>query len=133
MKRASFWLFVIGSAALFAYLFDLVFLSRSNLPGPLKAPVAQAPGRPIFLPTQFPAPKTKNSRNYTNEEIYQNLQKQTVKMGIEDIVSPKDKNSQNSSLPPWLRKEDEGVYLEGGTPALLKNEKPKKAGESNGE
>ena len=124
MKKASFWLFVIGSAALFAYLFDLVFLSRP-IPGPLKAPMAQAPGRPIFLPSQLPTPQTKSPRNYTNEEIYRELQKQTVKMGIKDIVSPEDKNSQNSALPPWLKKEDQGVYLEGGTPSLLKSNQGK--------
>ena len=122
MKRASFWLFVLGSAALFAYLFDLFFLSSPNLAGPLKAPMVQAPGSPILSTAQLPVPESKSSRNYTNEEIYRNLQKQTVKMGIEDIVSPKDKNSQNSSLPPWLRKEDDGVYLEGGTPSLLKKQ-----------
>ncbi len=129
MKRASFWLFVIGSAALFAYLFDLVFLSNPKLSSVSHHSIAQAPGNPIFSPLKMPSPPNTNERHYTNEELYRNLQKQTVKMGIQDIVSPKDKNSQTDSLPPWLRKEDKGVYLEGKTPALLKNGKPRKGTE----
>ncbi len=125
MRRASFWMFVIGSAALFAYLFDLVFLSTPKLSSAVPRPLSKAPGIPIFSPLKMPAPPNKNERNYTNEELYHNLQKQTVKMGIQDIVSPNEKNSQNDSLPPWLKKEDKGVYLEGKTPSLLKDKTKK--------
>ncbi len=123
MRRASFWFFLIGSAAVFAYLLDLVFLSTPKLSRSSPRPLAEAPGNPIFSPLKIKKGTVPiSSRAYTNEEIYRNLQKQTVKMGIEDILSPKEKNSQNDSLPPWLRKKDDGVYLKGKTPALLKKD-----------
>ncbi len=78
---------------------------------------------------RMPQAETSHSRPYTNEELYRDLQKQTVKMGIQDILPPNskegDQDSDASPFSPGLfqNSKDKGVYINGKTPGSLKNSK----------
>jgi hypothetical protein len=129
MRRFSFWLFVIGAAALCAYLLDSIFLSSSLLKEGPARPLSRAPGNPIFSSLKMPETKTLPSHSYTNEEIYRNLQKQTLNMGIQEIIPGNSKEESQDSgdfpLSPGLfqNQKDNGVYIKGKTPTSLKDAK----------
>lgn len=122
---------MLGTAALCAYIFDSMILAQklsvSLNAAQDKSPVNfHATGSPILSPISASPSEAQAASSYTNEDLYKNLQKQTVKMGIKDILpgGSKDEGGVGSSPFPsdlFQSQKDNGIYLKGKTPALLKD------------
>lgn len=125
MKRLSFWLFVIGSAALFAYVLDSVFLASPKFQSEPQNFAHEAPGQPILSTLKMPRNQNPPGPSYTNEEIERDIQNQSSQMGIKEIAAPHAPNDTRAdgTFPGpfgYQKEDDKSVYLEGKTPALLK-------------